>query len=179
PLTEISERDEDPEAIAAAAIELSGMLFFAGRAGEGAAVLGQARGRLSPDEPAREQLEVALLGASYTSASARRQADPAIAALRDPGGPARTILEATTLATLAMDEVMCLRSAATAVDMARRALPAGLPLEPHRGEAWAVVALAALALADELDMARQGADEILAAARKHGAALTVATSAAL
>ena len=35
PLTEIVERGEDPAAIAAAAIELSGMLFFAGRAAGG------------------------------------------------------------------------------------------------------------------------------------------------
>ena len=179
PLTEIVERDHDGAAIAAAALELSGILFFAGRAGEGTAVLARARERLPADEPAREQLEVALLGASYTSASARREAEATIAALRDPGGPARGVLEATTLATLAMDEVMCARSAARAVDLATRALPAGLPLEPHRGEAWAVVALAALALADELDVARQGADEILAAARKQGAALTVATISAL
>jgi DNA-binding CsgD family transcriptional regulator len=179
PLSEIVERDDDPAAIAAAAIELSGMLFFDGRAGEGAAVLARAHERLPTEEPAREQLEVALLGASYTSASARRAAEGAIASLRDPGGSARGVFEATTLATLAMDEVMYSRSAETAIDLATRALPAGLPLEPHRGEAWAVVALAALALSDRLDTAQRGADETLSAARKQGAALTVATLSAL
>ena len=113
PLTEIVERGEDPAAIAAAAIELSGMLFFAGRAAEGAAILRRAQERLPAGEPAREQLEVALLGLSSTSASARREAEAAIAALRDPGGPARDVLQATTLATLAMDEVLYLRSAST------------------------------------------------------------------
>ena len=116
-----------------------------------------------------------MLGASYTSASARREADATIAALRDPGGPARSVLEATTLATLAMDEMMYLRSAAQAVDYAQRALAAGLPPEPHRGEAWAIVALAVLAATDELDAALRGIDEILAQARERGAALTVAT----
>jgi DNA-binding CsgD family transcriptional regulator len=122
---------------------------------------------------------VALLGASYTSAPARREADSTIAALRDPGGPARGLLEATTLATLAMDEMMYLRSAAKALDYARRALAAGLPAEPHRGEAWAMVALAVLAASDELDAAIRGIDEILAGARKRGAAATVATFLAL
>ena len=61
-----------------------------------------------------------------------------------PGGPARDVLQATTLATLAMDEVLYLRSAATAVDLAERAIAAGLPVEPHRGENWAILALAAL-----------------------------------
>ena len=108
-----------PTAIAAAAIELSGMLFFAGRAAEGAAILRRAQERLPAGEPAREQLEVALLGLSSTSASARREAEATIAALRDPGGPARDVLQATTLATLAMDEVLYLRSASTAIDLAR------------------------------------------------------------
>ena len=111
PLREIVEHGEEEAAIAAAAIELSGMLFFAGRAAEGAAILRRAQERLPAVGPAREQLEVALLAASYTSVSARREADPTIARLRDPGGPARGVLQATTLATLAMDEVMYLRSA--------------------------------------------------------------------
>ena len=89
------------------------------------------------------------------------------------------MLQATTLATLAMDELMYLRSAAKAIDFAQRALAAGLPLEPHRGENWAIVALAVLAAADELDEALRGTDEILAQARERGAALTVATMSAL
>jgi DNA-binding CsgD family transcriptional regulator len=175
PLSEIVERGEDAAAIAAAAIELSGMLFFARRAAEGAGILRRAHERLPAGDPAREQLEVALLGASYSSASARREAEATIAALRDPGGPARDVLQATTLATLAMDEVMYLRSASTAIDLAERALAAGLPLEPHRGESWAILALAALGAADGLDAALRGTDEILAQARERGSALTVVT----
>src|SRR2546430_464412 len=72
PLTEIVEHGVDPNPIAAAAIELSGMLFFGGRAAEGATILRRAQERLPPGTPAREQLEVALLGVSYTPASARR-----------------------------------------------------------------------------------------------------------
>ena len=178
PLSEIVERGEGAAAIAAAAIELSGMLFYAGRAAEGAAILRRAQERLPAGDPVREELEVALLGVSYTSASARREADATIAALRDPGGPARGVLQATTLAALAMDEVMYLRSASTAIDLAERALAAGLPLEPHRGENWAILALAALVVADRYDAALRGADEILAQAREQGAALTVATTSA-
>lgn len=179
PLSEIVESGDAQEAIVAAAIELSGILFFAGRAAEGAAVLRRAQQRLPATGPPREQLEVALLGVSYTSASARREADATIAALRDPGGPARGVLQATTLATLAMDELMYLRSAPRARDFAARALAAGVPLEPHRGEAWAVVALAVLAITDEFDAALRGTDEILSQARQRGAALTVATMSAL
>jgi DNA-binding CsgD family transcriptional regulator/tetratricopeptide (TPR) repeat protein len=173
PLSEIVERGEDTAAIAPAAIELSGMLFYAGRAAEGATILRRAYERLPAGDPARQQLEIALLGASYVSASARREADATIAALRDPGGPARDVLQATTLATLALDEVMFLRSASTAIDLAKRALAAGLPAEPHRGETWAILALSALTIADDLDAARRGVDEILARARAAGAALTV------
>jgi DNA-binding CsgD family transcriptional regulator len=179
PLTEIVEGGEDPAAIAAAAIELSGMLFFSGRSPEGAALLRRAQERLPPGEMAREQLEVALLGLSSTSASARREAEPAIAALRDPGGPARDVLQATTLATLAMNEVLHLGSAATAADLAERAIAAGLPLEPHRGENWALLALAALGVAGRFDAAQRGADEVLARARAEGAALTVVTMSSL
>jgi DNA-binding CsgD family transcriptional regulator len=159
--------------------ELSGMLFFANRAADGAAILRQAQERIPAGEPVREQLEVALLGLSSTSASARREAELAIAALRDPGGPARNVLEATTLATLAMNEVLHLGSAATAGDLAERAIAVGLPVEPHRGENWANLALAALAIAGRFDAARQGADEILAQARQRGAALTVVTISSL
>lgn len=179
PLTEIVTEAQDPDMISAAAIELSGMLFFAGRADEGAAILDRAQGRLPPEGPARERLEVALLGVSYTSAWARRAAHATIAGLKDPGGPAGSVLEATALATLAMDEMMYLRSAARAADCAHRAIAAGLPPEPQRGEAWAIVALAVLAATDQLDEALRGADEILVRARALGAAAAVATILAL
>jgi DNA-binding CsgD family transcriptional regulator len=175
PLSEIVEHGKDAAAIAAAAIALSGMLFYAGRADEGAAVGRRAQERLPAEGAARDELDAALLGVSYTSVSARRAADATIAGLRDPGGPARGVLEATTLATLAMDEVMYLGSATRAIDLAQRALAAGLPLEPHRGESWAMLALSALAAADELDVALRGTDDLLARARKRGAAVTVAT----
>jgi len=179
PLSEIVERGEDADAIAAAAIELSGMLFYAGRAAEGAAILRRAQEQLPPGDPARQQLEIALLGISYTSASARREGDAAIAARREPDGLERGVLQATTLATLAMDEVMYLRSASKAIDLAARALAAGLPLELYRGENWAILALAALAAADGLDAALRGTDEMLPPARARGAALTVAIILAL
>jgi DNA-binding CsgD family transcriptional regulator len=179
PLSEIVERGNDAAAIAAAAIDLSGMLFFAGRPAEGAAILRRARERLGAGEPARERLEVALLGVSSTSVSARRENEAAFAVLRDPGGPARNVLEATTLATLAMEEVLNVRSAVATIDFAERAIAAGLPIEPHRGENWALLALGALAVADGLDAALDGTDDILVRARGRGAALTVVTVSAL
>jgi DNA-binding CsgD family transcriptional regulator len=179
PLSEIVAHSDDEEAIVAAAIELSGMLFFAGRPAEGAAILHQAQQRVPSDGLGREQLDVALLGASYTSLSARRAADKMISQLRDPGGPARGMLEATTLGILAMDEAMYMRSAATARDLGRRALAAGLPLEPHRGGNWAILALSALALSDDYEASMQGLDAILAQARRRGVALTVANVSAL
>jgi DNA-binding CsgD family transcriptional regulator len=179
PLSEIVENGADADAIAAAAIELSGILFFGGRSAEGAAILRRAQERLPAGEPAREQLEVALLGLSSTSASARREAGAAFAALRDPGGPAHDMLQATTLATLAMEEVLNLGSASAAADLAERAIAAGLPADPHRGENWALLALGALGVADGLDAALRGADDILARARERGAALTVVTISSL
>jgi DNA-binding CsgD family transcriptional regulator len=179
PLSEIVEQSQDPAAIAAAAIELSGMLFFAGQTADGAAVLRNAQARLPAEEPAREQLEIALLGVSSTSASARREAGAAISALRDPGGPARDVLEATTLATLAMEEMVSLGSASTTRDLAERAIAVGLPLEPHRGQNWALLALGALSVADGLEAALRGADDILKRARLGGAALTVVTISSL
>jgi DNA-binding CsgD family transcriptional regulator len=173
PLTEIVEHADAETAIVTAAIELSGMFFLAGRAREAASILRRAQERLPHGATGRERLEVALLGASYTSASARREADSTIAALEDPGGPARSVLDATTLATLAMDELMYLRSAEKAMDFAHRSLAAGLPLEPHRGELWAIVALAVLALTDELDASIGGMDEMLSRARERGAPVTV------
>ncbi|MFL5832309.1 MAG: ATP-binding protein, partial [Solirubrobacteraceae bacterium] len=173
PLSEVIAHDEDADAIVAAAIELSGLLFFAGHASEGAAVLRRAQGRLAASESARERLDVALLGGSYTSASVRRDTDATIAKLRDPGGPARGMLQATTLATLAMDEVMYLGSASKAIDLAERALAAGLPPDPHRGENWVILALAALSASDAVDAALRGTDAILAQARERGAAMTV------
>ena len=178
PLSEIVEHGEDAAAIAAAAIELSGMLFFAGRAAEGAAILRRAQERLPAGESVREKLEIALLGLSYTSASARREAEATIAALRDPGDSAPGVLGATTLAALAMEEVLNSRSASTAMELAERALAAGL-LEPYRGENWGQLTLASLGCADRLEAALRGADEILAQARKRGAALTVVTISSL
>jgi DNA-binding CsgD family transcriptional regulator/tetratricopeptide (TPR) repeat protein len=173
PLSEIVERGEDAAAIAAAAIELSGMLFFDGRTAEAAAILRSAQARIPAGDPARDQLEVMLLGIYYTSASARSEAEGAIVDRREPDRSARGALPAATLVTLALDEVMNPGSAATAGDLAERALGAGLPAEPHH--AWAGLALVVLAVADRLEAARRGADEILAEARERGAALTVAT----
>jgi DNA-binding CsgD family transcriptional regulator len=74
-----------------------------------------------------------------------------------------------------MDEVMYLRSASTAIDMAERAVAAGLPLDPHRGENWVILAIGALTMADHFDAAQRTSDTILTRARERGSALTVVT----
>ena len=179
PLMSIVDRGEEPGAIASAANELGGMFLYAGRAAEGAAILHRAQERLPDDAPERERLQAALLGLSYVSASARRETDATIVALREPDPSARGMLPALTLATLAMDEVMYLRSARVAIELAERALAAGLPDVPQRGADWVIIALGVLMLTDRLDVAQQHADEILAAGRRHGEALTVALMSAL
>ena len=63
------------------------------------------------------------------------------------------MLHATTLATLAMDEVLYLRSASTTIDLTERAIAAGLRVEPLRGQNWAILALTALVAADGLSTA--------------------------
>jgi hypothetical protein len=118
------EHGQDPAAIAVAAIDLSNMLSYAGRAAEGVAILRRAQDRL-PADPAREHLAVALLGVTYTSSSARMIiADLGEVDLSVPG-----LLQATTLARQACDEVFYLGSASAARDLAQRALAAGLPLD--------------------------------------------------
>jgi DNA-binding CsgD family transcriptional regulator len=173
-LSEIVVHGEDAASIAAAAIELSGALFFAGHAAEGAAVLRRAQARIPAGDPARKPLDVTLLGIYYTSASARREAEAEVADLqwqdRLAGG---ALAAAPTLVTRAMDELVNLGSASVAADLAERALAAGLPAKPH--QAWAGLALVVLAAADRLDAARRSADQLLAEARERGAALTVAT----
>ena len=173
PLSEIFERSEDPATVAAAAIELGDMLFFGGRIAEGAAVLRRAQARLPAGHPARERVDVTLLGISYTSLAARSEDDTAIADRVEPDRAARGKLPAATLATLATDEVMYLGSATAACDLAERSLAAGLPAAPHH--AWTTLSLSVLAIADRLDTARDGANELLADARGRGDALTVAT----
>jgi ATP/maltotriose-dependent transcriptional regulator MalT len=78
-----------------------------------------------------------------------------------------------------MDELMYLRSAAKAADLAERSLEAGLPPDPHRGEAWAIVSLAVLGATDHYDAALAGIDQILSRARARGAATTVTSVSAL
>jgi DNA-binding CsgD family transcriptional regulator len=172
PLSEIAERGDDPAAIATAAIEMSNLLHFTGRAAEGAAILHRARQQLPAGEPVRERVEVALLGISCTSASARREADPLILELRASGrspGPQ----PGTTLVALAFDEIMRPGSAAAAGHLAEQALAAGLPAAPH--QAWALLAVAVLNVVDRFDAALQHTSRLLTEAQRAGAALTVAS----
>src|SRR5438270_87689 len=79
----------------------------------------------------------------------------------------------TSLPARARGRLCSLRSAAKAVDLAERALAGGLPCDPHRGESWVLLALAALVASDALNEALRVADEILTEARARGSALTV------
>src|SRR5262249_34001538 len=75
PLSEIVEHGERSDDIVAAAVELSSMLFFTGRAGEAGDVLRRAWDRLPEDDPARGRLEVSLLGVGCTSAAGHAEDD--------------------------------------------------------------------------------------------------------
>ena len=173
PLSEIVEHGEDATAIATAAVELSGMLFFTGRAGEAARILDRAQ---SASRPTRRRGSGSRSRCSGSATRRRRPSPRRTERSRDREirrSAPRGVLQATTLAALARDEALYLGSAATASDLAERALAAGLPPEPHR--AWALLALIVLTVTDRFDTAQHGADEILAEARRRGAAFTVAT----
>jgi len=171
-LSEIVEQGERSADIAAAAIELSGMLFFTGQAGDAGTILFRARDRLPVEDPARARLEVALLGVCCTSAAVRAESDAMMAELCSRSVTAEGPLGAARLATLAMDEAVHPHSADAAAELAERALATGLPREPHR--AWSLLCLIVLTVADRFDVAQQHADELLADARRRGAGLTVA-----
>ncbi|HEX6459664.1 MAG TPA: AAA family ATPase [Thermoleophilaceae bacterium] len=172
-LSEIVEHADDSAAAATAAIELANMLLFAGRAAEGAAILRRARDHVGDEDRVRERLEVALMGISCSSVAAKREADESMVGFCSSQRRADGQLPATTLVTLALDEIMRPGSAARAGDLAERALAAGLPTEPHR--AWALLALAVLTVADRFDTALLHANEVLAEAQQRGAALTVSS----
>ena len=126
------------------------------RAAEGAAILHRAQQRVPASGLGREQLDVALLGASYTSFSARRAAEPMIAALRDPGGPARSMLEATTLgdARDGRADVSALGRQGDGYAPARARRRSAARAAP--GRRLGDLALAALAAPDELEAALRG-----------------------
>src|SRR5438874_67198 len=106
---------------------------------------------------------------------ARQRFSPAPSMSPRPMASASPYCSSSARRSPALDEVMYLRSASTASDFAERALAAGLPPDPHRGENWALAALYALLFSDHLDAAQSQADEILARARERGAAVTVVT----
>jgi DNA-binding CsgD family transcriptional regulator len=174
-LTDVVEQSEESPAISSAAIALAGMLFRAGRAVDAVTIISRARERLPDGDPCLARLEDALASASFTSLSARRGADGAVARLRDSSGPVGDAGQGTTLAILAMDEVMNVGAASHAIDLARRALGEHLAFDPLQATDSAMLALTALAVADALDTAQHLCDELLAGARKHGAASTVAS----
>ncbi len=94
----------DPSEAAAAALELAGLLKFAGDSLRAVEVLERAQARLGDGATELfDRLEVELLGCAYISVSARRLLSTKLATLEDPGGAARTFLERFKLAGMCFD----------------------------------------------------------------------------
>ncbi len=151
-------------AIVAAAIELSGMLFFAGRAGGRGGDPAPRPGATAGPEPAREQPRGRAARRSATPRP-RRGARPSDDRRScGSGRPGAACSRPTTLATLAMDELMYLRSASTAIDWPSARSPPACrsnrsAARTGRSSRWPCSA------SDELDAALRGTDEMLARAR--------------
>lgn len=92
-----------PRDAALAALELAGLLKFAGDAVRAVGVLEDAQARVSDADPELfDRLEVELVGSAYISVSARRMLADKVTKLKDPGAP-KTFLERATLAGMCFD----------------------------------------------------------------------------
>jgi DNA-binding CsgD family transcriptional regulator len=163
-----------------AARELAGFLMYGGNPREAVAVLRGARATLTADEGELDELvQAGLIGAAYLSLAARSQVSDVIDALRDPGRPARSLLEAVHLAGLALDAAMGDGPCERAVDLALRALQAQLPTDPTIGGNAFLVAVVALVFSERLSLAHDLYTKALDDARARGNVTGVATMSAL
>ena len=171
----------DPRAAAEAAIELAGLLKFAGESVEAVDVLEEAAERLGSEEgDLAERLEVELINAAMISMEARPLLADRIARLQDPGGAPRTFLERATLSALAFNGFAECRPADEVADRATRALAGGdLPTDPVSGGHAFVSAVIALMFAERYDEAEQLYTEALEDARRRGSAVSFATASSL
>jgi DNA-binding CsgD family transcriptional regulator/tetratricopeptide (TPR) repeat protein len=170
----------DPHAGAAAALELAGLLKFAGDAVRAVDVLKQAQSRLGNDDSELfDRLEVELLGCAYISVSARRMLADRVAQLSDCGTP-RTFLERFKLAGMCFDAFAEGTHRDRVIDLATRALGGGdLPTDPVSGGHAFVSAAIGLMFAERYDEADRLYSGMLQDARKSGSGVSFATAASL
>ncbi len=171
----------DPCAAAAAALELAGLLKFAGDAVAAIAVLEQAQARLADTAPElSDRLEVELIGCAYISVSARRMLAGKVANLDDCGGTPATFLERFKLAGMCFDAFAEGKHRDHVVDLATRALAGGdLPTDPISGGHAFVSAAIGLMFAEHYEEAERLYTGALQDARKRGSGVSFATAASL
>ena len=171
----------DPREAAAAALELAGLLKFAGDGVRAVDVLRRAQARLGEDAPdLADRLEVELLGCAYISVSARRMLADKMAALDDCGGAPTTFLERFKLAGMCFDAFAVGKHRDHVTDLATRALAGGdLPTDPVSGGHAFVSAAIGLMFAERYDEAERLYSGMLEDARKRGSGVSFATAASL
>ena len=171
----------EPRAAAGAALELAGLLKFAGDAVTAVGVLERAQAGLGDAAPELyDRLEVELLGCAYISVSARRMLAGKVAGLDDRGGAPRTFLERFTLAGMCFDAFAEGRHRDHVVNLAMRALAGGdLPTDPISGGHAFVSAAIGLMFAEHYEEAERLYTGALDDARKRGSGVSFATAASL
>ena len=171
----------DPREAAAAALELAGLLKFAGDSVRAVAVLEEAQARLDDDDTELfDRLEVELIGCAYISVSARRMLADKVARLDDCGGAPGTFLERFRFAGLALDAFAEGQHRDRVIELATRALAGGdLPTDPVSGGHAFVAATIGLMFAERYEEAERLYSGALQDARKRGSGVSFATAASL
>ena len=171
----------DPREAAAAALELAGLLKFAGDSVRAVAVLEQAKERVGDAAPdLSDRLEVELIGCAYISVSARRMLADKVAGLDDCGGAPQTFLERFKLAGMCFDAFAEGKHRDHVIDLATRALAGGdLPTDPVSGGHAFVSAAIGLMFAERYADAERLYTGALEDARKRGSGVSFATAASL
>ena len=171
----------DPCEAGEAALELAGLLKFAGDSVRAVGVLEEAQARLGDGDPELfDRLEVELIGSAYISVSARRMLAEKVAKLEDPGRAPETFLERFKLAGMCFDAFAEGKPRDHVIDLATRALAGGdLPTDPVSGGHAFVSAAIGLMFAERYEEAERLYSGALEDARKRGSGVSFATAASL
>ena len=172
---------KDPCEAAAAALELAGLLKFAGDSVRAVGVLEQAQARLDDDtHELSDRLEVELIGCAYISINARHMLADKIAQLKDHGGAPKTFLQRFTLAGMCFDAFAEGKHRDHVTDLATRALAGGdMPTDPVSGGHAFVSAAIGLMFSERYEQAEGLYTGMLQDARKRGSGVSFATAASL
>ncbi|HYI35228.1 MAG TPA: LuxR C-terminal-related transcriptional regulator, partial [Thermoleophilaceae bacterium] len=171
----------DPRDHANAALELAGLLKFAGDSVRAVEVLEEAVAALGDaDAELAERLQVELIGSAYISVAARRMLADRIATFEDPGRPPETFLERFKLAAMCFDAFAEGRPAEEVARLATRALAGGdLPTDPVAGGHAFVSAAIGLQFAEHYEEADRLYTGALEDARRQGSGVSFAAASSL